>query len=159
MGFLTTPISCAPPENTQAPVTWKLSPLLDLFHWGSGTVVAASNTERLVTLLHALCTLPFRYFSDSLYSCVCDFPHNLSYTTILFPTLATICYGNDENCTVLQHEVSPKLLSAFFTEQTQPVSLSPSQASIKDSDHRIMLRSRWPQGLISDVLLFFASHM
>jgi hypothetical protein len=56
------------------------------------------------TILQLLCNLPFNYFSDE------------KLTDILYPTLICYCYKNEKNKSVLETEVSSKLLANYIEE-------------------------------------------
>ncbi|KAH3745048.1 hypothetical protein Pelo_13549 [Pelomyxa schiedti] len=130
-------VPAAHPNNVL--LRWELSPLLDIFHWSSGV-----SKDRLLTLLHTICTLPFHFFSDP------------SYMSILFPTLATICFGNAENKLVMQQEVSSQLLVQFLQDQMQLTHPHTTTSASISAPVFPPLKSRWPPGLISDMLVYFS---
>ncbi|KAK2554509.1 S phase cyclin A-associated protein in the endoplasmic reticulum [Acropora cervicornis] len=78
------------------------------------------QTGRPPTLLQHLCLLPFQYFSDP------------RLRSVLFPTLISACYENEENKRIIEQEVSCALLENYVEEQLldlQHGRFLPSQSS------------------------------
>ncbi|XP_015770845.1 PREDICTED: S phase cyclin A-associated protein in the endoplasmic reticulum-like [Acropora digitifera] len=78
------------------------------------------QTGRPPTLLQHLCLLPFQYFSDP------------RLRNVLFPTLISACYENEENKRIIEQEVSCALLENYVEEQLldlQHGRFLPSQSS------------------------------
>ncbi|RWS30070.1 S phase cyclin A-associated protein in the endoplasmic reticulum-like protein [Leptotrombidium deliense] len=65
-------------------------------------VMQSGRDPQQATILQQLCSLPFDYFS------------NPKLTRVLFPTLISCCFRNDENKAVLQQEMSAVMLSSFI---------------------------------------------
>ncbi|KAI8495971.1 hypothetical protein Bbelb_263870 [Branchiostoma belcheri] len=87
------------------------------------------QSGRTPTVLQQLCALPFQYFSDP------------QLVAILFPTLISCCYQNEQNRKILQQEISSSLLATFI------------EGRIQDSQQQILLPSKRPKTSGSHVCL------
>eukprot|EP00058_Branchiostoma_floridae_P024433 XP_002609923.1 hypothetical protein BRAFLDRAFT_85871 [Branchiostoma floridae] len=79
------------------------------------------QSGRTPTVLQQLCALPFQYFSDP------------QLVAVLFPTLISCCYQNEQNRKILQQEISSSLLATFI------------EGRIQDSQQQILLPSKRPK--------------
>ncbi|XP_064608297.1 S phase cyclin A-associated protein in the endoplasmic reticulum-like isoform X2 [Liolophura sinensis] len=93
------------------------------------------------TVLQQMCALPFQYFSDP------------RLTAILFPTLISCCFNNQQNREILEQELSCSLLSNFIEEkqlELQQARLLPSTARKEKEkgrdmgEQRMLLSTRFP---------------
>ncbi|RWS16308.1 S phase cyclin A-associated protein in the endoplasmic reticulum-like protein, partial [Dinothrombium tinctorium] len=88
---------------------WKCSAVLHevILLIGYFTVLNFDNQNAIqsghrATIVQQLCSLPFEYFS------------NPCLSRILFPTLISCCFNNEENKAVLKQEMSTLMLSSFI---------------------------------------------
>ncbi len=98
------------------------------------------------TLLHRLCSLPFQYFSDARYKCV------------LFPTLITGCFMNNENFMILKQEMSTELLLSYIKEELNAMAItSQPQKEIPHTPKippRYQLQNRVPSALWENAIQY-----
>ncbi|XP_078697296.1 S phase cyclin A-associated protein in the endoplasmic reticulum-like isoform X1 [Branchiostoma floridae x Branchiostoma belcheri] len=97
---------------------------------GDNQVIVQSG--RTPTVLQQLCALPFQYFSDP------------QLVAVLFPTLISCCYQNEQNRKILQQEISSSLLATFI------------EGRIQDSQQQILLPSKRPKTSGVDMTVFSA---
>ncbi|XP_078606102.1 S phase cyclin A-associated protein in the endoplasmic reticulum-like isoform X3 [Branchiostoma floridae x Branchiostoma japonicum] len=90
------------------------------------------QSGRTPTVLQQLCALPFQYFSDP------------QLVAVLFPTLISCCYQNEQNRKILQQEISSSLLATFI------------EGRIQDSQQQILLPSKRPKTSGVDMTVFSA---
>ncbi|CAH1254602.1 SCAPER [Branchiostoma lanceolatum] len=90
------------------------------------------QSGRTPTVLQQLCALPFQYFSDP------------QLVAVLFPTLISCCYQNEQNRKILQQEISSSLLATFI------------EGRIQDSQQQILLPSKRPKTSGVDIMVFSA---
>ncbi|CAM9606933.1 unnamed protein product [Discosporangium mesarthrocarpum] len=84
---------------------------------GYFSLCCAKNQELLgqrgssPTLLVQLCNLPFRYFAEPVYQ------------DILFPTLISICFRNDQNRDIVENDLAMELLASYLKQYTREYKL------------------------------------
>lgn len=89
------------------------------------------QSGRAPLLLQQLCTLPFKYFSDP------------KLKNILFPTVISICYKNNENMLVVAQDVNPTLLAIYLEEMIKARDEN-IVTTVDEKDQRSLLELRFP---------------
>ncbi|TKW29811.1 hypothetical protein SEVIR_3G420000v4 [Setaria viridis] len=107
-----------------------------LFHAENQAVLRWGKSP---TILHKLCDLPFVFFSDP------------ELMPILAAALIAVCYGCDQNRSVVQQEISTDMLRSLLkscqTSLTSPDSIAVDGSGNNSSDNtQSLLDTRSPQG-------------
>ena len=121
------------------------------------------------SVIQRLCNLPIAYFNDK------------KYVNVLFPTLIAICYENERNYSILQHEMSVELLINYIKQQAivhsaddmrkedhksesrsnRSLSISSSNSYSKSilaaASFKLVFLNRFPRKLWEDAVGFFSS--
>lgn len=93
---------------------------------------------RAPSLIQQLCTLPFGYFSDPKLKC------------ILFPTLISCCFNNNENKKIVALDVNPTLLALYIEEKMKEKS-----KPIESMDQHTSLDLRFPRSMWDEARNYF----
>ncbi|KAG7323992.1 hypothetical protein KOW79_012008 [Hemibagrus wyckioides] len=105
------------------------------------------QSGRQPSVLQKLCQLPFQYFSH---------PHLIK---VLFPSLISACYNNQQNKVMLQQEMSCVLLATFIQDcascENQPASRPPHQERVSALLNYCELSNRFPRDQWDSALQFF----
>lgn len=94
------------------------------------------QSGRQPSVLQKLCQLPFQYFSH---------PHLIK---VLFPSLISACYNNQQNKVILQQEMSCVLLATFIQVCSRFAYRKPTHPSSVDMDTLILHSLRVKDWLI-----------
>ncbi|KAK3558377.1 hypothetical protein QTP86_017981 [Hemibagrus guttatus] len=105
------------------------------------------QSGRQPSVLQKLCQLPFQYFSH---------PHLIK---VLFPSLISACYNNQQNKVMLQQEMSCVLLATFIQDfasgENQTANRPPQQERISALLNYCELSNRFPRDQWDSALQFF----
>ncbi|XP_034163233.2 S phase cyclin A-associated protein in the endoplasmic reticulum isoform X1 [Pangasianodon hypophthalmus] len=105
------------------------------------------QSGRQPSVLQKLCQLPFQYFSH---------PHLIK---VLFPSLISACYNNQQNKVILQQEMSCVLLATFIQDCASSENQTNSRPSQQERSSALLdyceLSNRFPRDQWDSALQFF----
>ncbi|KAM9495840.1 S phase cyclin A-associated protein in the endoplasmic reticulum isoform 3-T3 [Clarias gariepinus] len=105
------------------------------------------QSGRQPSVLQKLCQLPFQYFSH---------PHLIK---VLFPSLISACYNNQQNKVILQQEMSCVLLATFIQDCASSKSQIDNKSSQQERSSTLLdyceLSNRFPRDQWDSALQFF----
>ncbi|XP_053345454.1 S phase cyclin A-associated protein in the endoplasmic reticulum [Clarias gariepinus] len=105
------------------------------------------QSGRQPSVLQKLCQLPFQYFSH---------PHLIK---VLFPSLISACYNNQQNKVILQQEMSCVLLATFIQDCASSKNQIDNKSSQQERSSTLLdyceLSNRFPRDQWDSALQFF----
>ncbi|GAA6079715.1 S phase cyclin A-associated protein in the endoplasmic reticulum isoform X1, partial [Tachysurus ichikawai] len=105
------------------------------------------QSGRQPSVLQKLCLLPFQYFSH---------PHLIK---VLFPSLISACYNNQQNKVMLQQEMSCVLLATFIQDCASSENQTDNSPSNQERSAALPnyceLSNRFPRDQWDSALQFF----